>query len=46
MKEQKSKGYQPKERYGSAGYGLHGDRRLKRLRTRQTQKQQWKKEWL
>lgn len=29
-----------KERYGSSGYGIHKDRRTKRVRTRQAQKQQ------
>lgn len=45
MKAQKSKGYQPKERYGSSGYGKHQDRRTKRNRSRQDQRKNWMKEW-
>lgn len=45
-KPQKQKDYQPKERYGSSGSGVHGDRRTKRNRSRTDQRNNWKKEWL
>ena len=37
--------YHPKERYGASGYGVHADRRTKRNRSRNDQRNAWKKEW-
>ena len=45
-KPQRQKGYQPKERYGSSGYGVHEDRRTKRDRSRNDQRNNWQREWL
>ena len=46
QRPQRQKTYQPKERYGSSGSGIHGDRRTKRNRSRNNQRDNWKKEWL
>ena len=45
MKQQRRKTYQPKERYGSSGSGIHQDRRTKRNRSRNAQRRNWMKEW-